>query len=368
MSATEDDFHDRIEDVSNATASGDHLLTLAVPPSEPIDAALERIEEKHANTEYVDSDETSERVTEALERMRRVLHEYDETPENGLVAYTGVIDAETVDYTFDDLPSPVETARYERSNEFETEPLDVAVDESTYALVVVEHGKAILGQLDDDVEVIETFQSDRWEENPTSGGLGDREQEHREFFEQVAERAEIEFLGADADEQRKSDANPGESDIDPVEGVFVGGSNVTASEFLDGEYLDHRLQKRVVTDEFAIGDTSEEGLEQLAEKARDHIDEVERENIRELLDDFLAEFEDGDEAVAGRDAVEEALEYESVETMLASESLPAENLRRFEQQTVSQGGEFVVVPTDIDRSDQLRQEGDVGALLRFSIE
>lgn len=128
MSTTEADLRDRIEGVSDATADGPHLVTLAVPPGESLDAARERIEAEHADAEYVDADETPERVTEALERTRRILHEYEETPENGLVVYAGVVDAEPVDYTFDDLPSPVAEATYERSNEFETGPLDVIVD------------------------------------------------------------------------------------------------------------------------------------------------------------------------------------------------------------------------------------------------
>lgn len=345
-----------------------HLVTLAVPPGESLDAARERIETEHADAEYVDADEASERVTEALERTRRVLHEYEETPENGLVVYAGVVDAELVDYTFDDLPSPVAEAAYERSNEFETGPLDVAVDEPTYGLLVVEHGEAALGRFaGDDVELIETFRSDRWEDNPTSGGLGDREREHREFFEEVAETAAVELLGEEADEQRRSEASPGEADVDPVEGVFVGGSSVTASEFLEEEYLDHRLRKRVVSDAFAVGDASEEGLEQLAEKAREHLEEAEREHVRDLLEEFFAELET-DEAVAGREAVETALEYESVETTLATEALSAEELRELEQRTVAQGGEFVVVPSDVDGGDRLREEGGVGALLRFPIE
>lgn len=367
--STTDDIRDRIEDVSNATANGDHLVTLAVPPEKHIGSALERIEKEHARTEYIDSDETTERVTEALERVRRVVNEYAETPENGLVVYAGVVDTETVDYVFDDLPSPVAEERYERSNEFETEPLDVALDQSTYGLLVVEHGEAILGRLTDGhVEVTETFQSDRREENPTSGELGDRERTHREFFDRVAERAAVEFLGENADEQRKSEANPGQSDIDPVEGLFVGGSSVTASEFLEEEYLDHRLRNRLVTDAFAIGDASHEGLEQLADKAREHLEEAEREKKRELLDEYFAELETGDETVSGREATEEALEYEGVATTFASETMSAEDLRSFEQRTVSQGGTFVVVPTDIDGADRFREEGDIGALLRFPIE
>ncbi|WP_458189684.1 Vms1/Ankzf1 family peptidyl-tRNA hydrolase [Haladaptatus sp. NG-WS-4] len=285
------------------------------------------------------------------------------------MVYAGVVDTETVDYVLDDLPSPVAGETYERSNDFETEPLDIPVKESTYGLLVVEHGKATLGRFTDaDVEQTATFQSDRKEDNPTSGELGDREQIHREFFERVAEKAEIEFLGEDADDQRKSEANPGQSDIDPVEGVLVGGSSVPASEFLGEEYLDHRLQNRVVTDAFAVGDASREGLEQLADEARGHLEEAERGKIRDLLDEFFAELEAGDEAVSGREATEEALAYEGVATMFASENLPAGELRHFEQRTVSQGGEFVVAPTDVEKGDQFKEERDVGALVRFPVE
>ena len=318
MSAT-DDVRDRIEEVSNTTAEGQHLVTLAVPPEESIEAARERVEEEHARTEYIDADETSERVTEALERVRRVVDDYDETPENGLVVYAGVVDAETVDYEFDDLPSAVPEQRFERGESFDTAPLGVDADQSTYGLVVVEHGKAILGRFSgDDVEPVEALDSETAEDNPTSGELGDREEVHRDFFEQVAEEAEKAFLGEDADEQRRDEADPGEASIDPVDGLFVGGSDVTASEFLDGDYLDHRLRNRVVTDAVAVGDATEGGLEQLAAEARDHLEEAERENVQDVLDEFFAEL-DGDEAVAGRDAVDEGLEYEGVATTLAAE-------------------------------------------------
>lgn len=368
--ATDDDVDDRIEDVSTATAEGDHLVTLAVAPEDSLDAALEVVEEQHAEAEYIDADETSERVRRALERVRRVLNEYEETPENGLVVYAGVVDAETVDYVFDDLPSPVAQTTYERSNAFDTDPLEVAADDpTTYGLLVVEHGKAMLGRfVDGEVERTATFESDRAEDNPTSGALGDREEEHREFFERVAERATVEFLGEEADEQRKAEANPGEEGYDPVDGVFVGGSDVTASEFLDGEYLDHRLQNRVVGDAVSVGDASEDGLRELVEKTQDHLAEAERERTREALEAFFAELDDGEEAVAGREAVDEALEYEGVATTLAAEELSAEELRSLERRTVDQGGEFVVVPTDVEGSDRFREAGDVGAVLRFPTE
>ena len=90
--------------------------------------------------------------------------------------------------------------------------------------------------------------------------------------------------------------------------------------------------------------------------------------MRELLNEYFAELETGDEAVSGREATEEALEYEGVATTFAAEDLSPEELRNFEQRTVSQGGEFVVVPTDIDGAERFREEGEFGALLRFPIE
>lgn len=362
-------FDDRVDEVSSASATGPSLVTFAVPPEQSIDAALERIEEEHASAEYIDADETSERATEALETVRRIVHDYDEIPANGLVIYAGVVDGETVEYVFDDLPSAVAAETFVRSNEFDLSPLDVTVDEETYGLLVVEHGEATLGRFSGtDIDQIQTFEGDWREENPTEGALGDREQVHREFFERVAEKAAETFLGEEADELEKSEADPGESDIDPVEGLFVGGSTVTATEFLEENYLDHRLQNRVVTDAFEVEDATQQGLEQLASEARDHLEKAERAAIEEHLDEFYAELGGGEEAVAGQEATEEALEYEAVATTLASESLPAEDLRTYEQQTVAQGGEFVVVPTDVERGEQFEAETSIGAVLRFPIE
>lgn len=367
--APSNDVSDRIEQVSNATAGGPQLVTLAVAPDSSIEAARERIEEAHAESEYVGDDETSEPATEALERTRRVVDEYDELPENGLVVYAGVIDGETVDYVFDDLASPVSATTFQRANEFDTGPLGVESEAATYGLLVVEHGAAALGTLEgEDVERIATLDGDWREDNPTGGALGDREQVDREFFEQVAERAAREFLGEAADELRKDDAEPAEQAIDPVEGLFVGGSTVTAAEFLEEDYLDHRLRNRLVTDDFEVGDVSGEGLDQLASKARDHLDVAEREAVADRLAELDAELEDGDEAVAGEDATVEALTLEAVSTTLAAERLPAEKRRVLAAETQSQGGDFVVVPEEVDDADRLQEDADVGALLRFPID
>ncbi|AUV83087.1 hypothetical protein C2R22_16730 [Salinigranum rubrum] len=368
MSPSEN-FHNRLERVSNAEADGQHLVSLTVPPETPLEDALGRIEEVHTDAEQLERDEATVHTREALEETRRVLNDYDETPENGLAVYAGVVDGDSDVHTFDDLSEPVSTFTFERDNEFETEPLEVPRDTATYGLLIVEHGEAVLGRTSGEgTETVTTVQSDTVEDNPTSGELGDREAVQRDFFEEVAERAGVVFLDEDPDEDYREDANPGRADIDPVEGLFVGGSSVTATEFLEQGYLDHRLQNRVLADAFSIAEPSDGGLEQLAEKARDHLQSAEREELESRLGRLFSELESGEEAVVGRDATDEALEYEAVETLLASESLAAETLRALERRTVEQGGEFVVVPTDVDSHQRLEEEGAVGAILRFAIE
>jgi peptide subunit release factor 1 (eRF1) len=362
-------FHDRLEVVSNAEADDQHLVSLSVPPETPLDDALERVEEAHTDAEQLERDETSVRARDALEETRRVLDDYDETPEHGLAVYAGVVDSDSVVYTFDDLSEPVSEFTFERDNEFQTDPLAVPRDTATYGLLVVEHGTAALGTTSGEkTETVATIQSDTVADNPTSGELGDRESVRRDFFERVAERAGIVFLDEDPDEDSREDATPGQADIAPVDGVFVGGSSVTASEFLDQGYLDHRLQQRVLADAFSVGEASDDGVEELAAKARDQRQAAERAETERRLSRLFSERDSGTEAVVGREATDEALEREAVEAVLASESLAAETLRSVERRTVEQGGQFTVVPTAVDSHHRLDEAGGIGALLRFPVQ
>ncbi|MDS0282518.1 peptide chain release factor 1 [Haloarcula onubensis] len=367
--STSETRRDLLETVSNVEADEQRLLSVAVPPELSLEAARERIEEAHTDAEQLERDETTEGTRAALETVRRVLNDYDETPANGLAVYAGVVGGDEVVYTFDDLAEPVPEFAFERDSEFDTDPLAVSPDTGRYGLLVVEHGKAALGTTaGEGAETVATLQSDTAADTPTSGELGDREQGQREFFEDVARRAGVAFLDEDPDDDAREDATPGEPDIDPVEGLFVGGSSVTATEFLEQGYLDHRLQQRVLGDAVSVGEASADGLEQLAAKVQDRLEAAERAAIEEHLGDLFAELDAGEAAVVGREDTEEALEYEAVETVLATESVPAERLRPLEQRAVEQGGDLVVVPADADGYDRLEDEGGVGAILRYPIE
>ena len=353
------ELRERIDAVEAAESDDNDLITLAVPPEKPIGAVLERVEEETVEAEHLDSDETTRAFRKALDRLRHLLHGFDETPENGLVLYVGVVDGDLVEYVFDDLPNPVPESMFAVSNVFETAPLEGTTGPSrNYGLLVVERGGAALGRLDGDrIEVVETFDSDVMGKTRAGGQSADRFERRREeqlddFLTEVAEEAERAFLDSDLD------------------GLLVGGTTVTADEFLDGEYLDYRLAEMVVGDAFSVEYASEQGLHQLVEKARKPLDDAGEREVREALDRFFTGLREDEGAVVyGREATEEALEYGAVETLLVSEALDSKVVRELGARADEEGGDRLVVPTDFDDGVRFHEGfGGVGALLRFPIE
>ncbi|WP_225332665.1 Vms1/Ankzf1 family peptidyl-tRNA hydrolase [Halomicrobium urmianum] len=380
--ATDYAFTQRVEELAEYRAGDDHLLTLAVPPDEPVGATLEHVEEDAAEAEYLDSGSTDEARRRALERARHLLHDYEEsgTPEHGLVAYVGVVDGDLVEETFDDLPSPVDEAEFVSDNEFDTGPLERTTGESRhYGLLVVERGGAALGYLDGDaVEHVETVESQVMGKTNAGGQSAQRfERERRrqkeEFFDEVGEEVGREFLDgrSGADEARGDAAESGDGDGDglPIDGLLVGGTTVTVDDFLDGDHLDYRLGD-AVAGQYAVEYASERGLHQLVERARDELEAAEGRPARDALDDFFSALEDDGEPVAyGPEETCEALEYGAVDTVLVSETLPAEDVREYEQAAEEEGGDLVVIPTGFDRGARFESAfGGVGALLRFKIK
>ncbi|PSQ50233.1 single-stranded DNA-binding protein [Halobacteriales archaeon SW_6_65_15] len=367
--------HDRIERVEAAEASENDLLTVAIPPDRSLGEVLEQVEEDRAEAEYIDAEGEDAAYLQALERVRRVLQRQGGTPEQGLVVYAGVVDGEVVEYVFDDLPTPVSEFVYERDNEFDVGPLEAAEGAAkTFGLLVVERGGAALGLAEnEDVRVVETFDSDVMGKTKAGGQSADRferdrERQKEEFFEEVAEEAKRAFL-------HEADGDADESD--EIDGLLLGGTTVTVEDFREGDHLDHRLRDRLVGDSVAVEYASEQGLHQLVEKASDRIRDEERRETRETLDRFFealhegggTDEDDGESVVYGREEVERALDYDAVKTLLVSEALPVEDVRDLREEVSNEGGDCRVVSTDFGRGKQFSEAfGGVAAILRFPIE
>lgn len=380
----DEDFADRVAAVGDVSADGEHLVSVTVPPDEAVEAVQEAVEADRAEAEFLGS-EVPEPRREALERARRRLDEFNATPEHGLAVYAGVVEGDLVDYVFDDPPEPIAERVYAHGNEFETDPLDApGHDEGTWGLLVVERGEAVVGRYDGEVSVAATVEADLPGKTAVDGHSEDtaesrQEEQVSDFFDEVAETARRVFLAGGADPGRTGeegaeipDGADGEGN---VEGLLLGGSEVTAERFREGGHLDPRLSD-AVAGTYAVEYASAQGLRRLVAAASEPdgplaVDAEAREALTAFLD-ALAEGEgdDGDErAVYSPEATDEALTYDAVETLLVSADRPEEERRELRERAEAQGGECVVVPADFPDGERFAEAFDgVGALLRFPIE
>ncbi|NUC74716.1 single-stranded DNA-binding protein [Haloterrigena sp. SYSU A558-1] len=359
MSLASYELHERLDRLSSASADRDILVSLAVPPEETIGEARRPVETDYAEASQLDERSFPKPLTDALETVRSELNEYDEIPESGLAIYAGVPDGDLVTAVFDDLPVPIDESIYRHANEFDLEPLeDVTEPESTHGLLVVERGGAALGVLDDEgVEPLESFESEVPGKSSAGGQSAerferDRERQKREFFDEIADRARRTFLGDD-----------------PVDSILLGGTTGTVETFRDEADLDHRLEERI-NGEFAVEYATQQGLELLAEKGQETLEERDRDDVRETLGEFFDRVGDDDDPVAyGREEVDDALAFDAVETLLLSTDLEGADLQELGERTEQQGGETVVVPDDFPDGTRFAEAFDgVGALLRFPID
>jgi peptide chain release factor subunit 1 len=351
------DLRERIDRLATLEGEGTELVTLTVPPADAIASVRERVAGEHAGAENIRSKHTRERVQRALARIQTLLDEYDETPESGLAIYAGVVDGDLVSAVFDDLPTPVAASTYRCDDRFDVAPLEAAVaPEETFGLVVVERGGAAVGRLVGErvvpVRVVESrvMRSSRAGGQSAARFARERERQVHEFYTEVAATANDAFLGDD-----------------PVAGLAVGGTLSSARAFVEGDYLDHRLRERLLGT-YAVEYATEQGLRQLVDAAGADLLDAERRETRERLDDFVARLRD-DRPVAYGDAVDRALEFRAVDTLLVSSALDRDRRAALATAAKRQGGETHVVDAETDRGARFTDAfGGVGALLRFPVD
>jgi peptide chain release factor subunit 1 len=351
------DLTDRIAHLDSLHGEGTELVTVSVPPEKSLRTVRERIADEYASAEHIRSKCTREHVQRALDRVQRTLRRYDGTPENGLVAYAGVVDGDLVSFVFDDLPGPVAESTYRCDDHFDTGPLEAVVaPEETFGLVVVERGGAAVGRLVGERVVPVWTGESRVMGKTRAGGQSaqrfarERERQTHEFFERVARVAADAFLGDD-----------------PVAGLVVGGTLTTADRFVSEGHLDHRLRDRLLGT-YSVEYATERGLATLVEQASEQLLDAQQRETRERLDRFYAGLREDGAVTYGERDVERAIEFGAVDTLLVASTVSRETRTRLGSAVEERGGETVVVAADTDTGSGFADTFGVGALLRFPVD
>ncbi|MFB6078187.1 MAG: peptide chain release factor aRF-1 [Halarchaeum sp.] len=311
------EFRKVIEQLQEYSGSGTQLVSIYVPEDKQVSDVVAHVTQEHSEASNIKSKQTRTAVQDALTSIKDRLRYYDTyPPENGMVLFSGSIDVgggqtDMVTEVLESPPEPIQSFRYHCDSAFLTEPLEnMFADKGLYGLIVLDRREANVGWLKGKrVEPVKSASSLVPGKQRKGGQSAQRFARLRleaidNFYQEVAEMANDLFV-------------PERHDLD---GVLVGGPSPTKDEFLDGDYLHHEIQEKVLG-KFDVSYTDESGLYDLVDAGEDALAEAALMEDKNAMKRFFKELHDGDLATYGFEATRRNLVMGSVETLLLSEDM-----------------------------------------------
>ncbi|WP_435196498.1 peptide chain release factor aRF-1 [Natronomonas sp. EA1] len=310
------EFQKVIEELQDYSGSGTQLVSIYVPEDRQISDVVAHVTQEHSEASNIKSKQTRTAVQDALTSIKDRLRYYKTPPKNGMVLFSGAIDAgggqtDMVTRVLESPPDPVESFRYHCDSAFLTEPLEhMLEDKGLYGLIVLDRREANVGWLKGKrVEPVKSASSLVPGKQRKGGQSAQRFARLRleaidNFYQEVAEMANDLMV-------------PKRHEMD---GVLVGGPSPTKDEFIDGEYLHHELGD-IVLGKFDVSYTDESGLYDLVDAAQDVLAETEIMKDKAEMEEFFEQLHNGKQATYGFEATRKNLMMGAVDRLLLSEDL-----------------------------------------------
>lgn len=348
-----------IKDVEGRRGRGTELVSVYIPAGYDLNKIATHISEEQGTANNIKSKQTRDNVISALEKIIQHLKLFPQTPENGLVLFSGNVSEKEGQDDFQiwsiEPPVPLNQRLYKCDKEFMVEPLkEMVEDEESYAMIVIDRregniallkGKTINYLVDMESNVPGKFRAggqsaERFARN--------RELSARDFYKEVAKAAKDQLLH-----------------MQELRGILVGGPGPTKHEFIDEGYLTTELRQKVI----AVRDlsyTGHFGLQELLEKCQDVLAEEGVIKEKKLMRKFfeLLGKEPG-KVTYGKDMCRKALEMGAVETLMISENVDEEEIDSFVELSEQFGTEVELVSLETSEGGQLKDIGDFAAILRY---
>ena len=173
----------------------------------------------------------------------------------------------------------------------------------------------------------------------------------KEFFKRVGELANQTFLT-----------------MKDLKGILIGGPVPTKDEFVDGDYLNNELKKKIIAMQ-DLGYTGDFGLKELVDKSNEVLAKEEVTKEKKVVNEFfeLLRKEPGKVAY-GKKEVMEALEIGAIEKLLISENLPEEELEQLQERGEKSGAEVHIISIETMEGGQIKDLGGYAAILRYALK
>jgi peptide chain release factor subunit 1 len=311
------EFKRMLDDLRSKVGRGTELISLYIPHDKQISDVMAQLREENGQAANIKSRVTRLNVQSALDSAMSRVRLINKVPENGVVIFIGSIDIgsnKTDMYSLAlEPPDPITTYKYHCDSAFLLAPLEeMLADKKTFGLIVLDRREATIGLLKGKQIVPVKHMTSTVPGKQRKGGQSShRFQQLRliaihDFYKRIGESANEAFLPIDPKD---------------FEGIIIGGPSPTKEEFVEGEFLHHELQKKIL-DALDVSYTDESGLHELVEAAQERLIDLELTQDKLVMRRFLRELvSDNGLAAYGEKEVRHNLELGSVDTLLLSEDL-----------------------------------------------
>jgi peptide chain release factor subunit 1 len=234
-----------LDDLSEKSGHGTELITVYIPKGKQLHEIISTLREEQGTAVNIKSDLTRGHVVDSLGKVIQRLKLYKKTPERGLVIFCGAfpseqggpLGSEVIEIYELDPPKDLKQYLYRCDDHFHVDILkDMLKDDNLIGFIAIDAKDAGWGLLHGDkIEVLSQTGSGVAGKHRQGGQSAKRFQKLREmeltyFYNRVAETSREYFI-----------------DIYPVKGLIISGPGPTKEDFINGNYLEYRLQNMIIS-------------------------------------------------------------------------------------------------------------------------
>ena len=292
------------------------LISVYIPPDKKLTDVINNLKNEAGTATNIKSRLTKKNVTNALAIAQQRLRMVKTIPENGLVLFVGAIPetgpgTEKMEVHLFEPPDYLNVYRYLCSSEFWLDPLqDMLIEKEAFGLMAISRNEAAIVTIrGNHLNIVISITSGIPGKHRAGGQSARRferviEQLTHEFMIRIGENANEVFLG-----------------MEGLRGLLVGGSGFTKEQFLDGKYLDQRLKPKVIAI-IDLGYGGTEGIRELLDRGREHLENVRYLDEKAIMQRFLGELsKDSGLVTYGEKEVRKALIAGAVDILIISEAV-----------------------------------------------
>lgn len=350
-----------INEIKSKKGRHTELVSVYVPKGYDLNGVLGQLREEQGTASNIKSKATKKNVTDALEKTIQHLRLYKKTPANGLAVFCGNVSEregqQDVQLWALEPPEPIAVRIYRCDQHFVVEPLEnLVAPKDAYGLIAIDNKTATVATLKGNNVVIHKVLTSGYHGKHRAGGQSHRrferiiEEQSHEFKKRVAERAGQAFL----------------PELKNLRGLIIGGPAGTKDAFVEGDYMNHELRKKII----AVKDityTDESGIRELIDKSQDDLSKVSMVRQKSLMQKFM-KLLIVDGAIAYGDAVNRAIDAGAVETLMLSENLNDDVIDELYDKAQETNTTVEIVPDSFEEGFQLSNTfGGKAAMLRFKL-